>query len=99
MADPVESKSTNRKDFIQECKSGKLDGVVAAYRTFPSVSITGVWDEELVQALPDSFKMVAHNGKPDPDPRPCRILHTDSHTTQVLDMINFDPMPSALVKS
>ena len=62
VAELVESQSTNRADFIQECKSGKLDGVVVAYRTFPSVSVTGLWDEELVNALPKSLKFCAHTG-------------------------------------
>ena len=56
----VEPQATNREDFIKECKDGKLDGVVAAYRTFNSVSITGMIDEELVNALPKSMKYLAH---------------------------------------
>ncbi|GAB7348658.1 hypothetical protein MBLNU459_g7025t1 [Dothideomycetes sp. NU459] len=52
----------NRAEFIEECKSGKLDGVVAAYRTFPSVSITGIFDKELIEVLPKSWKFLAHNG-------------------------------------
>lgn len=63
MAELIEPESTNRADFIKECKDGKFDGVVAAYRTFASVSVTGLWDEELVAALPSSFKSVSHNGK------------------------------------
>lgn len=63
IGDLIKPQSTNRKDFIQECKSGKLDGVVAAYRTFASISITGFIDEELVNALPDSWRYLAHNGK------------------------------------
>ena len=55
--------ATNRAEFIEECKSGKLDGIVAGYRTFASVSITGYWDEELVNALPKSFKFICNNGK------------------------------------
>lgn len=62
VAELIEPQSTDRAEFIEECKSGKLDGVVAAYRTFPSVSITGMWDEELVNALPKSLKYCAHNG-------------------------------------
>lgn len=58
----MEPKSTNREDFIKECQSGALNGIVAAYRTFVSVEITGLWDEELVAALPKSLKFVAHNG-------------------------------------
>lgn len=63
VAELVEPKSSNRSEFIEECKSGKLDGVVAAYRTFVSVGITGLWDEELINILPKSMKFVAHNGE------------------------------------
>ncbi|KAI9713968.1 MAG: hypothetical protein M1820_000698 [Bogoriella megaspora] len=62
IAELVYPQSTNRKDFIEECKSGKFDGVVAAYRTFQSVSITGNIDEEIVSILPKSLKFLAHNG-------------------------------------
>ncbi|KIV88935.1 hypothetical protein PV10_08561 [Exophiala mesophila] len=54
--------STNRADFIAECQSGALDGVVAAYRTFVSVKITGLFDSELINALPRSWKYLAHCG-------------------------------------
>ncbi|KAL1957824.1 hypothetical protein VTO42DRAFT_5542 [Malbranchea cinnamomea] len=62
IAELVTPQSTNREDFIQECRSGKLDGVVVAYRTFGSVSITGLFDEELVNALPKSLRFLAHCG-------------------------------------
>ncbi|KAL1306846.1 hypothetical protein AAFC00_005502 [Neodothiora populina] len=62
VAELIKPQSTNRADFIEECKSGKLDGVVAAYRTFPSASITGIFDKELVEVLPKSWKFLAHNG-------------------------------------
>ncbi|KAF2717589.1 glyoxylate reductase [Polychaeton citri CBS 116435] len=62
LADLIEPKSTNRADFLKECASGELDGVVAAYRTFGSVSITGIWDAELVSALPASLCYCSHNG-------------------------------------
>jgi len=55
-------KSTNRADFIEECKSGAFEGIVAALRTFPSVSITGRIDEELVSYLPTSIKFLCHIG-------------------------------------
>ena len=58
----IEPQAKNREDFIKECKDGKLDGVVAAYRTFPSVSITGRFDAELLQHLPKSWRYVAHCG-------------------------------------
>lgn len=54
--------ATNRGEFIQECRDGKLDGVVAAYRTLQSVSVTGLIDEEVVNALPSSLRFLAHCG-------------------------------------
>lgn len=62
IAELVRPTAKNRAEFIEECKAGKLDGVVAAYRTFGSVAITGLVDEELVKALPESLKFLAHNG-------------------------------------
>jgi glyoxylate reductase len=62
VAEPIEPKSKNRADFIKESKSGDFDGVVAIYRTFNSVAITGLIDEELVKNLPESVKFIAHNG-------------------------------------
>lgn len=63
IADLVKPAATNRTEFIQECKEGKFDGVVAAYRTFNSVAITGLVDEELVAALPKSLTYLAHCGR------------------------------------
>lgn len=37
--------------------------MIAAYRTFGSISITGRIDEELVHALPRSWRYLAHNGE------------------------------------
>jgi len=62
IADIIEPKSRSREEFLEECKSGALDGIVAAYRTFPSVGITGLIDEELVAVLPKSLKYICHNG-------------------------------------
>jgi glyoxylate reductase len=62
VAEIITPKATNREEFIAECKSGRFDDVVAAYRTFPSVSITGIFDEELVQAIPKNWRFLAHNG-------------------------------------
>ncbi|OJJ82187.1 D-mandelate dehydrogenase-like dehydrogenase [Aspergillus glaucus CBS 516.65] len=58
----VASTAINREEFLKECRDGKLDGVVAAYRTFDSVTITGNIDEEVVNALPNSLKYLAHCG-------------------------------------
>lgn len=63
IADVLTPKSTNRADFIKEAQGGAFDGVIAAYRTFGSVSITGRIDEELVSSLPKSLKYLSHNGK------------------------------------
>ncbi|MCJ1223576.1 hypothetical protein MMC12_000219 [Toensbergia leucococca] len=62
IADLVTTNATTRAEFIHECRSGALDGVVATYRTFHSVQITGRVDEELVDALPSSLKFVCHTG-------------------------------------
>ncbi|KAL2814857.1 D-isomer specific 2-hydroxyacid dehydrogenase [Aspergillus cavernicola] len=62
IGDLITPTATNRADFIAECKSGALDGVVVAYRTFDSVAITGLIDEELVSALPKSLTFLAHCG-------------------------------------
>jgi phage head maturation protease len=57
-------KATTRDEFIQECKSGALDGVSVAFRTFDSFSFTGKVDSGLVSALPKSLKFICHNGLP-----------------------------------
>ncbi|KAI9839970.1 MAG: hypothetical protein M1819_000162 [Sarea resinae] len=62
IAELIEPKATNREEFIQEAKNGGLDGVVATYRTFASFSITGMFDEELINVLPKSLKTICHNG-------------------------------------
>ncbi|SMY19779.1 unnamed protein product [Zymoseptoria tritici ST99CH_1A5] len=54
--------STNRADFIRECKSGIFDECLVAFRTFSSVKITGPWDAELIAALPRGLEFCAHNG-------------------------------------
>ncbi|TVY68681.1 putative 2-hydroxyacid dehydrogenase UNK4.10, partial [Lachnellula suecica] len=62
IAELLEPKARSRQEFIDECKSGAFDKVVVAYRTFTSVAITGLIDEELVGALPEGLKFIAHNG-------------------------------------
>lgn len=64
IADLIEPESQNRSDFLEEARSGALDGVLVVYRTFASVSITGNFDEEIIEAMPASLKFVCHNGKP-----------------------------------
>ncbi|OAA38641.1 glyoxylate reductase [Metarhizium rileyi] len=55
-------KATSRAAFIAECKSGALDGVSVAFRTFDSFAITGKIDSELCDALPETLKFMCHNG-------------------------------------
>ncbi|KAJ6444847.1 glyoxylate reductase [Purpureocillium lavendulum] len=62
VAHVLRPQASNRADFIAECKSGALDGVIAAYRTFGSAKITGRIDGELLDALPKSFQFLCHNG-------------------------------------
>ncbi|KAK5114931.1 hypothetical protein LTR62_002090 [Meristemomyces frigidus] len=62
IADLTTPTSTNRQDFIQECKSGKLNNTIAAYKTFSSASITGPWDVELIAALPNTLNFCISNG-------------------------------------
>jgi glyoxylate reductase len=62
IAEIIEPKARSRDEFIKECKSGAFDKVVATYRTFQSVAITGLIDEELIAALPKGLKYIAHNG-------------------------------------
>ncbi|KAH8652765.1 D-isomer specific 2-hydroxyacid dehydrogenase [Tricladium varicosporioides] len=62
IAELIEPKARSREEFIQECKSGAFDKVSVAYRTFQSVAITGLIDEELVAVLPEGLKFIAHNG-------------------------------------
>ena len=63
LAELVEPKAKNRSEFIQECRSGRLDNVLVTFRQFASISVTGLWDEELIKELPKSLKFVCHNGE------------------------------------
>ncbi|KAL6708455.1 glyoxylate reductase [Coniothyrium glycines] len=58
----VKPQARSRAEFIEECGSGALDGVLVVYRTFESVELTGVFDEELVNLLPQSVRFICHNG-------------------------------------
>ncbi|PNS19849.1 hypothetical protein CAC42_7816 [Sphaceloma murrayae] len=62
IADLIEPKASNRKDFIDECRSGAFDGCIAAFRTFASFGFTGPIDQEILDVLPSSLKFLAHNG-------------------------------------
>ncbi|KAL6717918.1 glyoxylate reductase [Lecanora helva] len=63
IADLIVSNSNSREEFLEECKSGRLNGIRAAYRTFNSVSITGRIEGEVVEALGKAgLKFLSHNG-------------------------------------
>ncbi|KAL1994151.1 hypothetical protein VTN49DRAFT_2820 [Thermomyces lanuginosus] len=51
-----------REKFLQNCKSGQYDDVIAIYRSNISTKHTGPFDRELISALPKSVKYICHNG-------------------------------------
>ena len=55
--------SKSRAEFLEECKAGgKYAGTVGIYRHNESSKHIGVFDAELIKALPDSVGWIAHNG-------------------------------------
>ncbi|KAJ5167197.1 2-hydroxyacid dehydrogenase [Penicillium canariense] len=54
--------SGNREEFIQNCKTGQYDDVVAIYRSNTSNKFTGNFDAELLSVLPKSVRYICHNG-------------------------------------
>ncbi|KIV79762.1 hypothetical protein PV11_07307 [Exophiala sideris] len=63
IAELTTTQARNRGEFLAELRSGKHDGVVAICdRAPPSIAQTGKWDEELLDALPESVKFIAHMG-------------------------------------
>ncbi|KAK4935030.1 glyoxylate reductase [Elasticomyces elasticus] len=63
IAELTTTEASNRGEFLEELRSGKHDGVVAICdRAPPSIAQTGKWDEELLDALPESVKFIAHMG-------------------------------------
>ncbi|KAI1124594.1 D-isomer specific 2-hydroxyacid dehydrogenase [Nemania abortiva] len=58
----LEFHSGTRADFLANCRSGIYDAVVGCYRSNDSTRLTGRFDAELVDALPEKLKYVAHNG-------------------------------------
>lgn len=58
----LEFQSGSRAEFLSTCRGGAYDGVVGCYRSNSSTKLTGPFDAELVDALPEGWKYVAHNG-------------------------------------
>lgn len=55
--------SKSRKDFIDQLSGGgKYANVVGFYRHNSSADHIGIFDAELINALPDTCKWIAHNG-------------------------------------
>jgi glyoxylate reductase len=52
--------ATTREHFIQECRVGTFDGVVALYRA--AITVAGKFDAELVATLPKSLKFICYSG-------------------------------------
>lgn len=61
VAELLEVTSKNREEFLSDLK-GKYSNIVAIYRDFPSVKITGLFDEELSKTVPDSLKYICGHG-------------------------------------
>ena len=63
IAELTSSAATKRKDFIAECARGFHDNVVAIFDRAPaSMMQVGHFDAELIAALPNSVRFIAHNG-------------------------------------
>ncbi|KAI1312181.1 D-isomer specific 2-hydroxyacid dehydrogenase [Xylaria venustula] len=63
IAELITPKANNRQEFIEECKSRTLDGVLVICDRAPSsLAVTGRFDKELIYALPQSVKYLCHNG-------------------------------------
>ncbi|KAJ6037660.1 hypothetical protein N7444_010365 [Penicillium canescens] len=54
--------SGTRERFIENCKAGHYDDVVALYRSNTSTKYTGPFNAEMVAVLPKSLKYICHNG-------------------------------------
>lgn len=61
-AEVIQPQSTDRAVFLKECSSPDFANVVAIYRTFESISVTGPVDGELLRALPKTCRFICHNG-------------------------------------
>jgi glyoxylate reductase len=60
-AEVLQPKASNREEFIQECRSGRFDGIVALYRA--AITVAKKFDAEMVAALPKSLRFVCYTGE------------------------------------
>lgn len=59
----IQCTSATRQSFIDNCKpGGEYDNVLAIYRHNDSAKDIGIFDKELINALPSSLKYICHNG-------------------------------------
>ncbi|KAI1378097.1 D-isomer specific 2-hydroxyacid dehydrogenase [Hypoxylon crocopeplum] len=58
----LEFRKGTREQFLENCRNGTYAEVRGCYRSNQSTSITGPFNQELVAALPESWKFIAHNG-------------------------------------
>jgi glyoxylate reductase len=59
-AEVLQPEGESREAFIQECKLGRFNGVVALYRA--AITVAGKFDAEMVAALPASLKFICYTG-------------------------------------
>ncbi|WVR08672.1 hypothetical protein IAU60_005730 [Kwoniella sp. DSM 27419] len=63
VAEVLELGETSREQFFKDLSSGgKYADIVAIYRHNDSASAVGIFDKELIEALPKSVKYICHNG-------------------------------------
>lgn len=62
LAETLIPSSTHRAAFLQELSTPRYANLTAIYRTFSSAAITGPIDPELVEHLPSTCRVIAHNG-------------------------------------
>ncbi|KAI1385918.1 D-isomer specific 2-hydroxyacid dehydrogenase [Hypoxylon trugodes] len=58
----LEFRTGTRKQFLENCRNGTYAAVRGCYRSNVSTSVTGPFNQELISALPESWKFIAHNG-------------------------------------
>ncbi|KAI5859811.1 D-isomer specific 2-hydroxyacid dehydrogenase [Durotheca rogersii] len=58
----LEFRRGTRQQFLANLRAGVYDAVRGCYRSNQSTAFTGPFDQELVAALPASWKFIAHNG-------------------------------------
>jgi len=54
--------SLDRAGFLKECKDGRYKNLKGIYRHNTSADSMGVFDAEVIAGLPESMKVLAHNG-------------------------------------